>query len=85
MVSVCVASNCLSALQASPACADDSWSLWNATETAFEFGFFCCLPDQAGLNTGACIAASQIPAYKNQLGVLVRNPLHPFPFITHTS
>jgi hypothetical protein len=82
MVSVCVASNCLSSLQASPACADDSWSLWNATDSAFEFGFFCCLADQTGLATGSCIAASQVPAYKNQIGVLVRHPLHPIPFTT---
>jgi hypothetical protein len=83
MVSVCTASNCLSSLQASPACADNSWSLWNATDSAFEFGFFCCLPDQAGLATGSCIAASQVPAYKNQIGVLVRRPLHPFLYNTY--
>jgi hypothetical protein len=82
MVSVRVASNCLSSLQASPACADDSWSLWNATDSVFEFGFFCCLADQAGLATGSCIAASQVPAYKNQIGVLVRHPFHPIPFTT---
>jgi hypothetical protein len=79
-VSVCAASNCLSSLQASPACADDSWSLWNATDSPFEFGFFCCLVDQAGLATGSCIAASQVPAYKNQIGVLARHPLRPLSF-----
>jgi len=64
-------SDCSSSLQATPACADNSWSLWNATGSAYEFDFFCCLADQAGLATGSCIEASQVPAYKNQLGVLI--------------
>jgi len=64
-------SDCLSSLQTSPACADNSWSLWNATGSVYEFDFFCCLADQAGLATGGCISASQVPAYKNQLGLLI--------------
>jgi len=64
-------SSCVSSLQASPACADNSWSLWNATQSAYQFGYFCCLPLQAGLAVGGCIDASQVPAYKNQIGVLI--------------
>jgi hypothetical protein len=72
-----IASSCLSALQTSPACADNSWSLWNATQGPYQFGFFCCLATQAGLNSGGCIEASQVPAYIGQIGGLVCYSLPP--------
>ena len=51
-------SNCLAAYQASPQCADDSWSLWRVAKSATGAGYFCCLPDQIGTNAGTCVTGN---------------------------
>ncbi|KAH6677683.1 hypothetical protein B0J14DRAFT_584931 [Halenospora varia] len=50
--------DCATVLEASPQCADDSWSLWSKTTKPKGTGYFCCLPGQIGTNTGTCVAGS---------------------------
>jgi len=52
--------DCTASLQKAPACADSSWSLWNSTDTSYDDGFFCCLPSHVGLNSGDCVATSEV-------------------------
>jgi len=48
--------DCYPPLRASPFCADDSWSLWDATHGGvYPDGYFCCLPGAVGLLDGTCI------------------------------
>ena len=49
------ANPCLSAVKAAaPACADDSWVLWEGRNN----GFFCCEPNQIGVIAGRGVVGS---------------------------
>jgi hypothetical protein len=66
LIRPCVASECGAALEASPFCADDSWSLWFATKNPSidneQYGYFCCLPGQVGLMTADCVESDTVVA-----------------------
>lgn len=54
---------CVSAFQAIPLCADNTWTLWNATTVPGSTNnFFCCLPGQTGLRDGTCVSADTVVA-----------------------
>ena len=49
--------DCVSQLEASPVCADNTWSLFNIVNGPYDAGkgYFCCQPGQIGLNNGKCV------------------------------
>lgn len=53
------ANNCATAVFEAPACADNSWVLWQGSRK----GYFCCEPDQIGIlggsgDVGKCVASN---------------------------
>lgn len=70
--------DCYSAMVAGPFCADDTWSLWNATEsTMIESSTFCCLPGQVGMQDGVCVTPDLISS-PDQIAEQVNIPSSPF-------
>ena len=68
-----IANNCVAAVLAAPACADDSWVLWKSGS-----GYFCCTKDQIGIKPGKgesgvgfCVA-SNVPVSATQSATRVR-------------
>lgn len=63
--------DCLSAFQASPKCADTTWSLWNSTtDTQDAYGYFCCLPGLIGLQSGDCVDPNIISSPTQTAGLV---------------
>ncbi|KAF4627840.1 hypothetical protein G7Y89_g10311 [Cudoniella acicularis] len=49
---------CASAMQSIPLCADDTWTLWMATLVAgASNNYFCCEAGQVGLKDGTCLSS----------------------------
>jgi len=53
--------SCQAPYQASPYCADDTWSLWDMSQGGINNeGYFCCAPGMVGLLSRACVANDTI-------------------------
>lgn len=70
-----VANNCVPAVKAAPACADDSWVLWYGVN-----GYFCCqqgeigiLPSKGQARVGFCVRGD-VPVSAQQSATLVSWP-----------
>jgi len=50
--------SCLTALQATPFCADSTWVLWNATSQDPGHTYFCCQQNQIGTQDLDCVGAA---------------------------
>lgn len=50
--------SCLTALQATPFCADSTWVLWNATSQDPGHTYFCCQQNQIGTQNMDCVGAA---------------------------